>query len=142
MKREIEFRAWTKKKEIQYNVVPFEWDYVIDTMWHKCIESNGHGILGSGGTEAKFEVGGYAIEEDDLMQFTGLKDRNGKEIYEGDILCNPNQLKGIVVYYEAGFHLEAKRKNGNIWYMPLNLGMLRNKEIIGNVYENPELINK
>jgi uncharacterized phage protein (TIGR01671 family) len=136
MKREIEFRAWTKKKEMQYNVVPFEWDYVIDTMWHKCIESNGHGILGSGGTEAKFEVGGYAIEEGDIMQFTGLHDKNGKEIYEGDIVRhNPHNC---VVYYElASFYIRWPDDDVDL------LEIFRNElYVIGNIYENPELINK
>jgi len=73
-------------------------------------------------------------------QFTGLTDKNGKEIYEGDILLTSGKLKSAIVFYEAGFYLECHRYNGDLWYMPLNYGMLQNKEIIGNIYENPELI--
>ena len=165
--REIKFRAWTKKKEMQYNVVPFQWDYVIDRMWHKCIESNGNGILGSGGTEAKFEVGGYAIEEGNIMQFTGLKDKNGNEIWEGDI-CRAMQgeqqkpesfysTKSKVAFWRGSFEFFAKPlcdvntdNNGYAksimwcWHGHNNLPdiyeEINNIEVIGNIYENPELL--
>lgn len=115
MKRELKFRAWTKEKKMQYNVVPFQWDYIIDTMWHRCIESNGSGILGSGGTEAKFEVGGFAIKEGDLMQFTGLKDKNGKEIYEGDIVnggCYNGSYRYGKIIFQNGEFLAVAGKFG------------------------------
>jgi len=131
MKREIKFRAWTKKHEMKYDVVPFQWDYVIDRTWHKCISSNGNGILGSGGTEAKFEVGGYAIaEESILMQFTGILDKNGKEIYEGDILENYNVYKFPVEWSED-------REGYPCWNISNPCDYAK---VIGNVYENPELL--
>lgn len=146
MKRELKFRAWTKNKIMQYNIVPFQWDYVINTMWHKCIESNGSGILGSGGTEAKFEVGGFAIREEDIMQYTGLKDKNGKEIYEGDIikLDDPNWGYGGMydkehdgyLYREVAFEDGCFCfKNGSELY-----NVNGQSEVIGNIYENPELL--
>lgn len=78
------------------------------------------------------------IEEFKLMQYTGLKDKNGKEIYEGDILkvCNWYGKGGMVgsVYMEEG-----------IWFGAtdyLYSAIQTNKaEVIGNIYENPELLS-
>ena len=74
------------------------------------------------------------------MQFTGLTDKNGKECYQGDILINPKKEVGLVVQYEGGFALECKRKNNTVIYIILTSGFMLNKEIIGNLYESPELI--
>jgi hypothetical protein len=65
------------------------------------------------------------------MQYTGLKDKNGKEIYEGDII---NDM-GNAVRYEVVWE-------GSCWRY-LNQVVRDNQfsEIIGNIYENPELIN-
>ena len=69
------------------------------------------------------------------MQFTGLHDKNGKEIYEGDILQytdNFNRpITGVVQYLGNGFWIEEKDETH---YMP------NDREVIGNIYENPELI--
>jgi len=78
-----------------------------------------------------------------LMQYTGLKDKNGKEIYEGDVieLLNASDNYGTrrnrrVVEWRAGlctlgFNLGIGRKRNGCVY-----------EIIGNIYENPELLKK
>jgi uncharacterized phage protein (TIGR01671 family) len=81
-----------------------------------------------------------------LMQCTGLKDKNGKLIYEGDIVKIPNDYdtygmfageKREVYFYEGGFRLKPKwdkNSRGN-WLEDTNVF-----EIIGNIYENPELL--
>jgi uncharacterized phage protein (TIGR01671 family) len=74
------------------------------------------------------------LDEWEIMQYTGLKDKNGKEIYEGDILQREgHNYKHIVKWWNesAGFNLswvcECMLKGFNI-------------EIIGNIHENPELL--
>ncbi len=75
------------------------------------------------------------------MQYTSLNDENGKEIYEGDIIHGENTYKYIVFYNESecGFYL---RKIGNFQEETLNYDCIADYgfEIIGNIYENPELL--
>ena len=67
-----------------------------------------------------------------LMQFTGLKDKNGKEIYEGDICSHPDQKTKSIEFSPFGGWLVGFYIGTNPCYL----------EVIGNIYENPELIDK
>ena len=84
----------------------------------------------------------------DIMQFTGLKDKNGKEIYEGDILeyARDNNLGGMIREVRAiefkpnlGYRLGGAQFDDNPGGY---VGGLWNENIlvIGNIYENPELL--
>ena len=81
--------------------------------------------------------------EFELLQYAGLKDKNGKEIYEGDIVSFKSahsnydyKTIGEVVWYcgEAAFLVEC---NGEIFK---HFDEIREIEVLGNVYENPELL--
>ena len=82
----------------------------------------------------------YPPDENIIMQYTGLKDKNGKDIYEGDIV-NGGMFNGVYCYGKIifdGGHFYA------VSIFPRTEGTSTDFnffEVIGNIYENPELIN-
>lgn len=76
-----------------------------------------------------------------LMQYTGLKDKNGKEIYEGDIIRIKNSLieiEGEVIFDTIDLSFEVYDKENDckemLWYTNEEF------EVIGNIYDNPEIL--
>jgi uncharacterized phage protein (TIGR01671 family) len=66
------------------------------------------------------------------MQYTGLEDKNGKEIYEGDILYIENEICEVKFNVPSFTAYNSQEHEWNIQYAGV--------EIIGNIYENPELL--
>ncbi len=130
MSREIKFRAWDKGSEYMHSNVqsgvyedPDDW------------------------TEFSTVLG---LERFEVMQYTGLKDKNGKEIYEGDVV-EYNDFNSL----KTGGHAEDKIIVGKVificgmWMVEENNcghdlyeGLVNDEEfeVIGNIYENPELL--
>lgn len=86
------------------------------------------------------------VSECVLMQSTGLKDKNGVEVFEGDIVKRSKGEVGYIAYLqqEAGFVVVQKRCDYRLGHR--NTGELydtaNEHQIIGNIYENPELLEE
>lgn len=140
--REIKFRAWDKKLNIMLKV-----DYLEFSQWWVQCERPDDAPKHNGDAFYS-ERNSFKNEGTDrhiLMQYTGLKDKNEKEIYEGDIIEGGylNSLtqeftskKYIVEFKKASFtgKLIGHSPFGDTW-----LNFIKGK-IIGNIYENPELL--
>ncbi|MEW4154370.1 YopX family protein [Bacillus thuringiensis] len=131
--RKIKFRVWDGN--LMHNVSEL----------HFCMgpKLDGNGLKFYGPGVGQGWVDGKNVH---LMQYTGLKDKNGKEIYEGDILKIVSNfelredMQNQAVTYKEGFFSTYE------WAL---FELLRNRkdrkqtfEIIGNIYENPELLEE
>ena len=80
-----------------------------------------------------------------IMQFTCLSDKNGKEIYEGDILKSDKNILFRCIYddEEARFAFVSKNiwNDGKTSLFKSAKWVLNNCHVVGNIYENPELLN-
>ena len=86
------------------------------------------------------------VETTTVGQFTGLFDKNGTEIYEGDILhtvtfgFEPEEYTAIILYDNCRFQLSNGR---NLFYFgQSDLTRMDDTIMIGNIYDNPELIKE
>lgn len=128
--REIKFRA-----------------YAIEDLTSSQWIENGYGITKINYTDGTNSVhiltpyGDYHVVEESVGQYTGLKDRNGKEIYEGDILLYLNTHKSIVNYKDGAFIRSYRNGNPYLIYDSfIEEGRMIDYEVTGNIYENPEIL--
>lgn len=117
--REIKFRAWySTQNKMEYD--PYADEFVCEgTPLNQAVKAFPDGVV--------------------LMQYTGLKDTNGKEIYEGDICNTPDGVR-LVRYDAPSFWLLVKEDDivdVDSFSTPSVL-----EEVIGNIYENPQLLHK
>jgi len=122
MNREIKFRIWDKKN----NMFIYVWDAS-----HKRLAISLNGLVYSGMYDDVLPENDYTIQ-----QYTGLKDSKGVEIYEGDIVdCKYDDEKVIAeIKYSEEYAAFLCGENA-LWQ-----GWLGKAEIIGNIFETPELI--
>lgn len=123
--REIKFRAWLKddKRMVEVRSIDFHEEGNIITV-------NYNDIFG-------FEFNENEIE---LMQYTGLKDKNGKEIYEGDILLVANgSINGDIMFSKRVVKWFEEKRGYNIHNFDNAYKPTHYYEVIGNAYQHPEL---
>ena len=91
-------------------------------------------------------INGHAVIYESVGQYTGLKDKNGREIYEGDIVMQLSErtydsLTGVVKFIDGSYVIEtADGKNGGYLFDEYLFDELAFNVLIGNIYENPELL--
>ncbi len=119
--REHKYRAWDK---VEKEMTP--WEDILGNLW--------------------LYVSGNYAEKYPLMQYTGLKDKNGKEIYEGDIVEQWQRKFPFDVeeYYSEKGAVEYKAFLGRYVFgsRALEEDNLERAEVIGNIYENTELLER
>lgn len=152
MQRPIKFRAWDRRnnklilpehfQEIDWTGAKNDYDYKLT---ERLISADGrvleytpeHGIC-----EPTISPGGNQYI---LMQYTGLKDKNGKEIYEGDIIKTPAKdgMRGQAIWDKITSGFRITRHTGSITDdMDITMSFFSQEkiEVIGNIYENVELL--
>lgn len=137
--REIKFRGLTShSKEWRYgNLAKINDSYHI---FEQCdLTEDGHHIRQDSDRPTW-------IEEETIGQFTGLYDKNGKEIYEGDVIGD-NSIYYIIIYNQLETKFTAKYiNNGKLITENCTLNQAwfneSNKIIVGNIYDNPEFDEK
>lgn len=137
MQDRFKFRVWHKKRKKMYDVLHFHartWNN--DGEW---VTAKGFNII----TQQDIHV---QIEPKDcvIMQCTGLKDKYDKLIYEGDIVkgtCGVYWGLMVVEYLENRASFVYRRLDGKYYFLSM-LGECNFEELLGNVYENPELLKE
>ncbi|AEO04402.1 hypothetical protein NET32_002909 [Listeria monocytogenes] len=142
--RAIGFRAFVKRKK---KMLP-----VTDLCFN---ETEAVGVSGCGNAKCTLCVDWYSFDDVVLMQYTGLKDKNGKKIFEGDVVTafsninkytdsfagdvEPTFCFTSIVYDGACFKTTYK---GEPSYVLNQNGssLVKHMEVIGNIHENPELL--
>ncbi|TVL99550.1 MAG: hypothetical protein CV087_17475 [Candidatus Brocadia sp. WS118] len=134
--REIKFRAWDKNKKVMTFVGELAW--LVGGLY----------FVDAGACE------GFIGKDAELMQFTGLHDKNGKEIYEGDILrwwvSSTKRFAEELLVVEWGsvgwilksplFSSFGVPKDRSKCSEANTIGYINSSEVIGNIYENSELL--
>nr|DAY20503.1 MAG TPA: YopX protein [Caudoviricetes sp.] len=121
--REIKFRAWD----------------ILKQRWSNYKINDGTVYFMDKNTGVWYGTYNRRYKDFNLMQYTGLKDKNNKEIYEGDIFhIGSKKILYVVEWIDCG--LKGKQIRNGSW---IGLDFWKKDiEIVGNIYENPELLGE
>lgn len=140
MKREIKFRAWDGEKMRYPALIDIRDKIILNHYTVYCVDE-------------QMPLYFYC---DEIMQYTGIKDKNGKEIYEGDIVkmiykeddgggwYTKTPIEKGIVYFDPfwGVKFDCRNNTQRIseHWKSIRLRTMQDVEVIGNIYENPELL--
>ncbi len=142
--REIKFRgkAVMTKDELDYQSIPNYKGWIKGSL---VVDGNDHYIVGEivdASDDGLIHEWWAKVEPKSVGQYTGLKDKNSREIYEGDVLNHITHDFHLEVSWQAlwpGFYYQYI---GTEQFHKLTVGAVGHFEIIGNIYENPELLEE
>jgi|SRR5579864_2427309 len=126
--REIKFRAWDKT----HRVMHYQAEQKL-AVWLSVVEGLSQTISEDEDEQLEDRV--------ELMQFTGLKDKNGKECYHKDIITDNDANIYVMEWDEKRAEFYLKLIKGVTGFSHLSASLVKEREIIGNIYENPELLS-
>lgn len=137
--REILFRGQLRRKGEKVNMagepLPSIWKY------------GGVAQYGGGAIiyQSEPEIHKYTVYGDTVGQYTGLMDKNGVKIFEGDIIRTAGNLERLFVVYWSDKSLQFVRKDAHLddgtEYDIPNMRIFE-YEVVGNIYDNPELLEE
>lgn len=128
------YRAWLKKEKrliLSEDVLAIDYD-------NKEIVTQK--IYSEYGLPVERDIYSHDFDDVNLMQSTGLLDKNGKEIFEGDVVKMAKNIYSDPTYYEVvrhldgAYRLESEQHGCQLWLRHTDC------EIAGNIYKNPELV--
>lgn len=134
--REIKFRGYSKNFNMM--ILNETWESASDGMVKACNQYMKEHHIDS----IPVERGTFLPTKDNdmvLMQYTGLKDKNGKETYEGDIIQDLNGKKYVIKWgiNSNGFIAKSTEIHCNVYS---SYHLVPKTKIIGNIYENPDVL--
>mgnify|MGYP002507770449 CR=1 FL=1 len=123
MNRPIKFRVWDKRENKGMHTQNMLYDAQLHHLWQDFVDYPGY----------------------ELMQYTGLTDKNGKEIFEGDIIIDTQKQKYEIIFDEnyARYDIKVCGENklrGQTSYFT-QIYEKKHIEVIGNIFEHSELLN-